>query len=74
MTIIDFTVEEVNMIAIYKADTLTVTLTQIADAVPDMDADMRVIVRSVSRKLATLSEPEFSTLLFSPADETGWED
>ena len=61
----NFTVEEINLIAIYKTDTLSATIDQISEALPDMDSDMRVIARSASRKLAALTALEFSVLLFS---------
>ena len=73
MSIYDFTVEEVNLIAIYKADAKGKTLARIADALPDMDEDTRIIAKGASRKLAALTEPEFSLLPFTPADETGGE-
>ena len=69
MSIMLFTVEETNLIAIYKADTLATTLARIADALPDMDNDMRRIAEGAGRKLATLTGPEFSALSFIPADE-----
>ena len=69
MSIIDFTVEETNLIAIYKADTRTATLMQIAAAFPDLDSDIQAIAESASRKLAALTEPEYSALTFTPADE-----
>jgi len=69
MFIMDFTVEDINLIAIYKAETLEKTLARIAAALPDMDEDMQTIAESVSRKLAGLTEPDFSALSFAPADE-----
>jgi len=69
MSTILFTVEETNLIAIYKADTLTATLMRIVGALPDMDGDMRLIAEGASRKLAAMNEPEFSALSFSPTDE-----
>ena len=70
MTIYNFTVEETNLIAIYKADTLTATLMKIAAALPDMDGDMKTIADSAGRKLAALTGSEFSALTFAPADDT----
>ncbi len=70
MIIMDFTVEETNLIAIYKEDTAAGTLARIAAALPDMDADMRTIAESAGRKLAALTVPEFMALPFTPADET----
>ena len=49
MTAMDFTVEEINMIAIYKEDTITATMKQFASAYPHMDTDMKAIV---SRRLS----------------------
>ena len=69
MSIINFTVEETNLIAIYKADRRTATLMQIAAAFPDMESDIQAIAESASRKLAALAEPEYSKLIFTPADE-----
>ena len=73
MTIYHFTVEETNLISIYKADTLTATLMGIAAALPDMDGDMRTIANSTGRKLAALTGPEFSARSFSPADDSDGE-
>ena len=69
MSILNFTVEEINLIAIYRADTLAASLLRIAAALPDMDADMLPIVESVHLKLSALTEPEFSALSFTLADE-----
>ena len=71
MPIINFTVEEINLIAIYKTYTAAKTLARIAADLPDMeDEDIITIAESASRKLAALTEPEFSALSFIPADET----
>jgi len=71
MSIMNFTVEETNLIAIYKEDTLAATLAQIAAALPELyDEDIITIAESASRKLAALTEPEYSALTFAPADET----
>jgi len=69
MLIMDFTVEEINLVAIYRAETLEKTLARIAAALPDMDGDIRAIAEGANRKLAGLTEPEFSALSFAPADE-----
>jgi len=70
MSMFNFTVEETNLIAIYKTDAKEKTLARISGALPDMDNDMRIIAESASRKLAALTEAEFSLLPFTPADET----
>jgi len=71
MSIMNFTVEETNLIAIYKEDTAAATLARIAAALPELyDEDIITIAESASRKLAALTEPEYSALTFAPADET----
>ena len=71
MSILNFTVEEINLIAIYRAQTKEKTLGRIADELPEMDnEEIITIAESASRKLAELTEPEFSALSFSPADDT----
>jgi len=69
MPLLNFTVEETNLIAIYKEGTAAATLARIAARIHDMDADMYSIAMSASMKLSTLTEPEFSALSFAPADE-----
>jgi 3-hydroxy-3-methylglutaryl CoA synthase len=66
----NFSVEETNLIAIYKTETAAATLARIAAALPDMDEDMITIAEGASRKLAELTEPEFSALSFTTAEET----
>jgi len=67
---LNFTAEEINLIAIYKSDTVAATLARIAAELPDMeDEDIITIAESASRKLSTLTEPEFAALSFAPADE-----
>lgn len=71
MSIMNFTVEETNLIAIYKVDRLAATLAQIAAALPELyDEDIITIAESASWKLAALTEPEYAALTFAPADET----
>jgi hypothetical protein len=70
MSILNFTAEETNLIAIYRAQTKEKTLARIADVLPEIyDEDIITIAESASRKLAALTEPEFSALTFAPADE-----
>lgn len=71
MSIINFTVEETSLTAIYKADTVATTLARIAADLPNIsDEDILTIAESSSRKLAALSEPDFSALSFTHTDET----
>jgi hypothetical protein len=74
MIIFDFTVEETNLIAIYKADTRTATLARIAAALPDMDADFFPIAEGATQKLRAISDGDFNAAIFSPADEDEGED
>ena len=64
-----FTVEEINLVAIYKADKAAAIRASVAAALPDMDGDIRAIAESASRKLAALTEPEYSAMSFAPAEE-----
>ena len=73
MSIIDFTVEETNLIAIYMEATGTGTVERIAAALPDMDKDMRTIAEGAGRKLAAQTEPEFAAMSFAPAYEADGE-
>ena len=67
---ITFTVEEINIIAIYKADTVTATIANIAAVLDDvLDEDIITIAETSCYKLAALSDTEFSALSFIPADE-----
>ena len=70
MTIMDFTVEEINLIAIYKDKTKIATLQKIAAALPFMDEEMKEISSSASRKLVVLTDEEYSVIPFTPADDT----
>ena len=66
-----FTVEEINIIAIYKADTVTATVERIIAACDDiLDEDIITIAETASYKLAALSDSEFAALSFIPVDET----
>ena len=70
MTIGHFTIEEINLVAMYLGDTRTDTIMQIAAALPDMDDEMITIAEGAIRKLAMLDEQEYAEHSFTPADET----
>jgi len=70
MTIFDFTVEEINLIAMYRTETLAATLGQLTAAFPDMEGEIGEIGESAYRKLAELDETAFAGMFFVPADET----
>ena len=56
MNILDFTVEEINIVAMYKTDTRKATWARIGYAMPYMSQEMRGIAQSASRKLLMLSK------------------
>ena len=69
MTIMDFTVEETNLIAIYREQEKTATISLIAEAYPHMEEEMQEIADSVDRKLAGMNSDEYAGYAFSPADD-----
>ncbi|MDR2568872.1 MAG: transposon-transfer assisting family protein [Oscillospiraceae bacterium] len=68
-----FTVEEVNLIAIYLGDYRAETIENINYALPHMDAEMRTIAESAVEKLCELNEQQYGDRGFIPADETDGE-
>jgi hypothetical protein len=72
MNILDFTVEETSLIAIYAEDggTRAEVTARIAAVLPDMDADFIPIAESSTRKLRAMSDSEFAATSFAPADDT----
>ena len=70
MPITNFTVEEINLVAIYKADTKASTLANISTALPYMDRETRSVANNAKRLLSRLTEQEFSATPFTPADDT----
>lgn len=71
ISILNFTAEEINLIAIYKTDTQAATIENIIAACDDMlDDDIISIAENASYKLAVLTDTEFSSLIFTSADET----
>jgi len=70
MPITDFTIEETNLVAMYDSGTQAATLARIADALPDMDDEIRSIAVNASWKLAALNEKTYAQTAFIPADET----
>jgi hypothetical protein len=69
MIIGDFTVEEINIIAIYLGLTRAETIANIEDALPDMDDEMITMAEGASRKLTELNERDFSAPSFTLTDE-----
>jgi hypothetical protein len=66
MSVMNFTVEETNLIAIYKTDTQAATIAQIEEAQADiLDEEIISIAESAVRKLSALSEKDFSAMSFT---------
>ena len=70
MPIMDFTVEEINLVAIYKSETTASTLASISAALPYMDRETRSVANNAKRLISRLTEQEFSATPFTPADDT----
>jgi len=70
MTIMDFTVEEINLIAIYKSDSKAKTIIRLNDIFPYMDVEMKEIATTAARKLNNMTDAEYSLALFVPATAT----
>lgn len=64
-----FTVEETNLLSIYKTDDKWEMLTNMAAALPYMDKEMRVFAERTMRKLDTLTEAEFNELVLELVEE-----
>ena len=64
-----FTVEEMNLLAIYNRESKEEVTKKIAFALSFMDSDMRELAKRTVKKVNCLSDKEFSTLSIDPADE-----
>ena len=64
-----FTVEETNLLSIYKADSKRALLENINAALPFMDEAMRELATRSMRKIDALTEAEYAALAIFPADE-----
>jgi len=75
MSITNFTVEEINLIDIYskpnpprRTATKTETIARITEAYEYMDESMKEIAISAAMKISRLSEQEFDSMIFTPAE------
>jgi len=68
----DFTVEETNLISIYRQSTRKATITHITHALPYTDSkEMRDLAESAVGKLSSMTDEEYDTYSFDAAgDET----
>lgn len=64
-----FTVEETNLLSIYKSDSKRALLENINAALPFMDEDMRELAKRPLSKVDALTEAEYRELAVYPADE-----
>ena len=64
-----FTVEETNLLSIYKTDDKWEMLTNMAVSLPLMDGEMRAFAERTMRKLDALTEAEFNALVLELVEE-----
>ena len=64
-----FTVEEMNLLSIYRGETKGEVTEKIAFALSFMDYDMRELAKHTVKKVNSLSDEEFAALSIDSADE-----
>ena len=64
-----FTVEEMNLLSIYRGETKEEVTEKISFALSFMDKDMRELAKRTVKKVNSLSNQEFAALSIDPADE-----
>ena len=64
-----FTVEEMNLLSIYRGETKEEVTEKIAFALSFMDPDMRELAKRMVKKANSLSDEEFAALSIDSADE-----
>ena len=64
-----FTVEEMNLLSIYRGETKEEVTEKIAFALSFMDSDMRELAKHTVKKVNSLSDQEFAALSIDSADE-----
>ena len=64
-----FTVEEMNLLSIYRGESKEEVTENIAFARSFMDKDMRELAKRTVKKVNSLSNQEFAALSIDPADE-----
>jgi len=70
MAFLDFTVEEINIVAMFLGATRIETITRIYAALPLMESDVASIAAKAAKRLIALEEKEYGEISFIPADET----
>ena len=66
---VQFTVEETNLLSIYHEDGKAQLIENMTAALPYMDADMRELAKRTLSKVDALTEAEFAELPIYAADE-----
>ena len=66
---VQFTVEETNLLSIYHESGKAQLMGNITAALPDMDADMRELARRTLSKVDALTDEEYAELAVYAADE-----
>ena len=66
---VQFTVEETNLMSIYHEGGKAQLMENMIAALPDMDADMRELAKRTLSKVGALTEAEYRELAVYPADE-----
>ncbi|ESL04105.1 hypothetical protein GCWU000282_00451 [Catonella morbi ATCC 51271] len=69
MSMNPFTVEEMNLLSIYRGESKEEVTEKIAFTLSFMDKDMRKLAKRTVKKVNSLSDQEFATLSIDPADE-----
>ena len=64
-----FTVEEMNLLSIYRGESKEEVPEKIAFTLSFMDKDMRKLAKRTVKKVNSLSDQEFAALSIDPADE-----
>ena len=64
-----FTVEEMNLLSIYRGESKEEVTEKIAFALSFMDSDMRKLAKRTVKKVNSLSNQEFAALSIDLADE-----
>lgn len=64
-----FTVEEMNLLNIYRGESKEEVTEKITFALSFMDKDMRELAKRTVKKVNSLSDQEFAALSIDPADE-----
>ena len=64
-----FTVEEMNLLNIYRGESKEEVTEKITFALSFIDKDMRELAKRTVKKVNSLSDQEFAALSIDPADE-----